>query len=68
MIFAIYGLAPFMAQVTRVVSPLGSMVNSTMLLPLNGRKKSSLMTTLFGGEVSAISMRPEPTWLLPSQS
>jgi len=55
-----------MAQVTCVVSPLGSSVNSAMLCASNGLKKSSLIATLDGAGASVISMRPLPA--LPSLS
>src|SRR6267154_860402 len=57
-----------MAQVTFVVSPLGSSVNSTVLWASNGLTKSSLIATLEGGTDSAISMRPWPTSLFPSHA
>src|SRR2546427_8405642 len=61
-------MGPCMSQVTFVESPWGSSVNSTMLCVSNGFTKSSLIATLDGGTDSAISMRPWPTALLPSQA
>jgi hypothetical protein len=58
---------PCITHVTLVASPCGSIVNSAVLWPSNGLKKSSLMTIFAGADVSRISMRPEPTFLLPSQ-
>src|SRR5713101_3615801 len=55
-----------MAHLTFVASPLGSSVNSTILCASNGFTKSSVIVTLEGGTDSAISMRPWPTFLLPS--
>src|SRR5713101_2590243 len=57
-----------MAQVMFVASPLGSRVNSNMLWASKGFRKSSLILTLEGATDSAISMRPWPTSLLPSQA
>src|SRR3981189_902772 len=72
MIFPMNGVGPYMSQVrlvvTLVASPCGSIVNSAVLWPSNGAKKSSLMTIFVGTEVSRISMRPEPTFLLPSHA
>src|SRR5882762_1549635 len=62
------GDGPRMAQVTFVESPWGSSVNSVMLWPSMGLRKSSLIVTLVGGETSVISMRPLPTLELPSHS
>src|SRR6266571_1500374 len=61
-------MGPCMTQVTLVESPLGSSVNSTMLLVSKRFKKSNLIPTLEGAIDSAISMRPWPTSLLPSQA
>src|ERR1700738_1131029 len=62
------GAGPCIAQVTFVESPWGSSVNSAMLWPSIGLRKSSLMVTLEGGDTSVISMRPFPTLELPSHS
>src|SRR5882724_6557048 len=62
------GLGPYMAHVTFVASALASSVNSAMLWPSNGLMKSSLSVTFDGGDVSVISMRPLPMFLLPSHS
>src|ERR1035437_2594393 len=62
----IKGAGPCIAQVRLVASPCGSIVNSAVLCPSNGVKKSNLMTIFEGTEASRISIRPEPTFLLPS--
>src|ERR1700730_584808 len=65
------GAGPRMTQLMLVVapaSPCESMVNSAVLWASNGLKKSSLMTIFDGDEASRISMRPEPTFLLPSHA
>ena len=71
MILPMNGSGPCIAQVTSVQTsvapPFGSSVNSATLFALNGLKKSSLMMILLG-VVSTISMRPEPTFLFPSQA
>src|ERR1019366_1099009 len=58
----IKGAGPCIAQVRLVASPCGSIVNSAVLCPSNGVKKSSLMTIFEGTEASRISIRPEPTF------
>jgi len=63
--FDINGAGPCISHVTFVVSPCGTKVNSAVLWASKGFRKSSLMTTLFGGGASRISMRPEPTFRLP---
>src|SRR5260370_26164855 len=68
MTFEMNGAGPCMAQVTFVASPRGSSVNSAMLCPSIGLRKSSLIVTLDGAEASVISMRPLPTLALPSHS
>src|ERR1700686_1318478 len=57
-----------MAQVTFVESPWGTSVNSAMLWPSIGLRKSSLIVTEEGGAASVISMRPFPTLAFPSHS
>src|ERR1035438_7465174 len=43
-------------------------MNSAVLWPSNGFKKSSLIVTLEPGDVSVISMRPSPALLLPAHA
>src|SRR6266550_5524897 len=62
------GEGPRIAQVTLVESPCGSSVNSALLCPSIGLRKSSLIVTLEGEAASVISMRPLPTFELPSHS
>ena len=57
-----------MAQVTDVLSPFGSSRNSPMLWASKGFRKSSLITIFCGADASRISIRPEPTFLSPSQA
>src|SRR5258708_19069464 len=59
---------PYMAQVTSVAAPFGSSVNSAVLCPSIGLRKSSLIVIFEGGLISMISIRPLPTLLLPSHS
>src|SRR6267143_5964524 len=68
MTFERKGVGPRITQVTLVESPWGSSVNSAMLWPSIGLRKSSLTVTFVGGETSVISMRPLPTLALPSHS
>src|SRR6476660_3201314 len=51
------GAGPCMSQLRFVASPCGRSVNSAVLWPSNGVKKSSLMTIFDGAEVSRISIR-----------
>src|ERR1022692_670455 len=62
------GWGPGKAHLTFVEPPLASSVNSAMLWPSKGLKKSSLIVTLEGGDVSTISMRPWPALPLPAHS
>src|SRR6266566_949896 len=68
MTFEMKGAGPRIAQVTLVESPSGFSVNSAMLWPSIGLRKSSLIVTLEGEAASVISMRPLPTLELPSHS
>jgi hypothetical protein len=61
------GAGPRITQLKRVASSCGSIVNSAVLWPSNCLKKSSLIRIFAGTEASRISMRPEPTLLLPSE-
>src|SRR3954469_1123933 len=67
-IFAQYGVLPFIAQVTVVLSPAGVSVNSTLLCAVIGRVMFRSSATLDGAGASVISMLPPPTLLLPSQA
>ena len=62
------GVGPSIVQRTVVASPCGVKVNSVVLWPSKGRKKSSLIDTLVGAWAASTSMRPAPTSLLPSQT
>src|SRR5215831_13460041 len=61
-------MGPYIAHLTVVVSPAGVRANSTALCASNGSRKSSLSERRVGGVVSAISMLPLPTSLLPSHA
>src|SRR5664279_524396 len=62
------GAGPRITQLTVVASACGDSVNSAVLWPSYGLKKSSLITIVDGMADSRISMRPEPTFLLPSHA
>src|SRR6266853_602603 len=68
MTFEMKGAGPRIAQVTFVESPSGASVNSAVLCPSIGLRKSSLIVTLEGADASVISIRPLPTLELPSHS
>src|SRR5262245_54438351 len=55
--------SPDMVQVTSVRRPAGLKVNSTSLVALNGRSKSSLMRISSLGRLSTMVMLPAPDFL-----
>ena len=68
MIFAKYGTAPCIAQVTSVDSPFACKLKSTLWSTWNGSRMRSAIVTFDAGAESGISRRPLPTLLLPSKA